>query len=134
MKDDIIFLDLEIVLAIHEEQLVLFGGASGIRDQGLLESALAQPEAMFGGEFVHRDLFEMAAAYAFHISQNQPFLDGNKRSGLLCAVTFLDLNGAVIDTPSPRLDQAILDIAEHKLDKAGLADLLRELFHSFPHP
>src|SRR6266542_5469810 len=67
------FLDLEEVLDIHDRQLAKFGGAAGRRDQNLLESALAMPRATFGGEFVHEDLCAMAAAYAFHIAQNQPF-------------------------------------------------------------
>ena len=121
------FLDLDIVLTIHAEQLEIFGGSPGLRDQGLLESALAQPESTFDGKFVHVDLFEMAAAYAFHLAQNQPFIDGNKRTGLLCALVFLDLNGFPIDTPNPRLEEAMLDIAEHKQDKSDLAILFREL-------
>ncbi|RJO70484.1 MAG: type II toxin-antitoxin system death-on-curing family toxin [Myxococcales bacterium] len=125
--DEIEFLDLEIVLQIHEEQLAEFGGAEGLRDKGLLESAIAQPEATFGGEYVHSDLFHMAAAYAFHIAQNQPFVDGNKRTGLLAATTFLDLNGISLETPTERLYQAMIDVAERRLDKEGLAKLLREL-------
>ncbi len=76
-------LDVEDVLLIHEEQLARYGGAAGVRDAGLLESAVAVPRASAGCEFAHEDLFAMAAAYAFHIAQNQPFLDGNKRTGLL---------------------------------------------------
>ncbi len=127
MTDDLTFLDLDDVLAIHEEQVARFGGAAGVRDAGLLESAVAQPQASFGGDYVHRDLFEMAAAYAFHIAQNQPFLDGNKRTGLVAALVFLDLNGVCLDHPSERLYQAMMDLATRKLDKEGLANLLREL-------
>ena len=127
MTDDLTFLDLDDVLAIHEEQVARFGGAAGVRDAGLLESAVAQPQASFGGDYVHRDLFEMAAAYAFHIAQNQPFLDGNKRTGLVAALVFLDLNGVCLDQPSERLYQAMMDLATRKLDKEGLANLLREL-------
>ncbi len=85
------FLDLEDVLAIHREQLARFGGGAGIRDAGLLDSALATPRATFGGSYVHADVFSMAAAYAFHVAENQPFVDGNKRTGLLCAVVFLEI-------------------------------------------
>jgi death-on-curing protein len=74
------FLSVEDVIFLHDEQLVRFGGAAGIRDQGLLESAVGMPQASFGGEFLHADLFAMAAAYAFHIAQNQAFVDGNKRA------------------------------------------------------
>ena len=85
------------------------------------------PQASFGGEYLHGDLFAMAAAYAFHIAQNQAFVDGNKRTGLLSAIVFLDLNGILISDPESRLYQAMIDIAEKTMDKFGLADLLREL-------
>ena len=83
------FLTPKDVLQIHEEQIDAYGGIHGLRDSGLLESAVATPQASFGGEFLHQDLFEMAAAYAFHISENQPFLDGNKRTALTTAIVFL---------------------------------------------
>jgi len=121
------FLDVEDVLLIHSRQLAKYGGAAGVRDQALLESALAMAMATFGGEFVHEDLFTMAAAYAFHVAENQPFLDGNKRTGVLAAVVFLELNGHVLEEPPGRLHEAMIAVAERRLDKAGLAALLREL-------
>lgn len=127
MSDDIEFLDLEEVLAIHSQQIERYGGATGLRDQALLEAAVGAPASSFGGEYLHSDLFEMAAAYAFHISQNHPFFDGNKRAGLLTALTFLDINGISIDTPSSRLYEAMMQIAEGKLNKEGLAALFRSL-------
>jgi len=72
------FLTLEDVLLIHDEQIEVYGGIQGIRDPGLLESAVMTAQASFGGEYLHQNIFEMAAAYAFHIAENQPFLDGNK--------------------------------------------------------
>jgi len=77
------FLELEDVLLIHDEQLAAYGGAAGIRDQALLESAVGMPQASFGEEYLHEDLSHMAAKHAFHIAQNQPLLDGNKRTGLV---------------------------------------------------
>ena len=124
---DLEFLDLEEVLLIHREQLIRFGGGDGLRDQGLLESAIAMPRASFGGQFVHEGLFAMAAAYAFHIAENQPFLDGNKRTAVLSAVVFLELNGYVVDEPPSFFYDAMIAIAERRLDKAGLADLFRAL-------
>jgi death-on-curing protein len=124
---DPIFLDLEDVLLIHEEQFEEYGGSAGVRDPGLLESAIAMPGATAGGAFAHEDLFAMAAAYAFHIAQNQPFVDGNKRTGLLAAIVFLDLNGVAIRDPDGRLYDAMIAIAERRMDKPGLATLLREL-------
>jgi death-on-curing protein len=124
---DPVFLDLEDVLLIHEEQLARYGGSAGVRDAGLLESAIAMPRASAGGEFAHEDIFAMAAAYAFHIAQNQPFVDGNKRTGLLAALVFLDLNGVVLSDPEGRLYDAMMAIAEKRLDKPGLTAVLRPL-------
>ncbi len=90
------FLTVEEVIKFHADQLRLYGGTDGIRDLGVLESAVATPKASFGGGFLHKDLFSMAAAYAFHIAENQPFLDGNKRTGLNAALSFLGLNGLSI--------------------------------------
>lgn len=121
------FLTLDDVLLIHEEGLARYGGADGVRDAGALESAVAMPQATFGGNFVHDDLFVMAAAYAFHIAQNQPFVDGNKRTGLGAALVFLDLNGIEIADPAGSLYDAMIALAERRLDKPGLAELLRTL-------
>jgi len=122
------FLELEEVLELHERQIEAFGGTLGIRDQGLLESALAMPGATFGGQFVPESLFAMAAAYAFHVAQNQPFLDGNKRTGLGAALVFLRLNGYRVLDPAEALYDAMIAIAERRLDKAGLAEILRRQF------
>ncbi len=124
---DPVFLDVEDVLLIHEEQLPRYGGSAGVRDRALLESAVAMPRATAGGEFAHEDLFAMAAAYAFHLAQNQPFVDGNKRTGLLAALVFLDLNGVVIRDPEGALYDAMIALAERRMEKAGLAALLRRL-------
>ncbi len=94
---EIEFLTVEVVLALHQRQLDRFGGGAGLRDRGLLESAIAQPQASFGGTFAHDGLFAMAAAYLFHIVSNHPFVDGNKRAGLLAAQVFLDVNGVTLE-------------------------------------
>jgi death-on-curing protein len=112
---------------MHDDQLRHFGGTTGIRDLGALESAVAVPAATFDGRYLHADVFEMAAAYAFHIAENQPFLDGNKRTGLNAAIVFLDLNGWLVLDPEERLAEAMLQLAVRGLDKRGLATLLREL-------
>lgn len=121
------FLSVEDVIQIHGEHLAAYGGAAGVRDQALLESAVATPQASFGEAYLHEDLAHMAAAYAFHIAQNQPFLDGNKRTGLVAALVFLDLNGVTVLDPQERLYGAMIAIAERRMDKDGLAELLREL-------
>ena len=122
------FLTLEDVLELHAEALRRHGGSDGLRDAGLLDSALAQPQANFGGVWAHPDIFSMAAAYAFHLSENQAFIDGNKRVALAAALAFLVLNG-VGRTPDPRdrLYDAMLAMATRTLTKDGFADLLAEL-------
>ncbi len=118
------FLTHEDILEIHALQLDRYGGGDGIRDRGLLESAAAQPMATFDGEFVHDGLFEMAAAYLFHIVSNHPFIDGNKRTGLLSALVFLDLNGIIIDGETETLYDLTMAVAEGRADKAKITETL----------
>jgi death-on-curing protein len=122
-----VFLSVGEVLKIHSRQLAKDGGMDGVRDPNLLESAVMQPMATFGGQFLHDDLFLMAAAYLFHLVKNHPFLDGNKRTGFLSAVVFLKLNGVNIADPNPLLYDATMAVAEGRLDKEGLASIFRDL-------
>jgi len=122
---DPLFLSVEDVLWLHDDQLSLFGGSAGVRDQGALESAVAVPSSTFDGAFLHDGLFHMAAAYAFHIAENQPFVDGNKRTALNAALVFLDLNGWLILDPDLRLYDAMIALSSRGLDKRGLAGLLQ---------
>ncbi len=115
------------MIDLHTLQLERFGGGAGLRDCGLLESAVAQPQATFGGEFVHNDLFAMAAAYLFHIVRNHPFVDGNKRVGLLAALVFLDINGIAIDFASEELSEITLAVAQGNMTKEQLTVRLREI-------
>jgi death-on-curing protein len=124
------FLDLEDVLELHALQLARYGGAAGVRDRGLLESAVAQAQTTFDGIFVHGELFGMAAAYLFHIVQNHPFVDGNKRTGLLAALVFLELNGILIAHSSPALYDLTLGVAEGRITKVGATDTLRRIAQS----
>ncbi|MBN1556100.1 MAG: type II toxin-antitoxin system death-on-curing family toxin [Phycisphaerae bacterium] len=119
------FLILEDILAIHADQIALYGGEDGVRDIGLLDSALAQPRATFDGEFLHGDVFEMAAAYVFHIVQNHPFVDGNKRAGIVAAVVFLDFNGIHIDAPKGSLYNLTLSVARGEVGKERIAEFFR---------
>ena len=121
------FLTLAEVIEIHNDQLRRYGGAPGMRDIALLSSALAMPYASFSGELLHADLIDMAAAYAFHISQNHPFIDGNKRTALASALVFLDMNGIRISGPSGDLFDAMISIATGKMNKTAFAILLRSL-------
>jgi death-on-curing protein len=122
-----VFLNLADVLTIHIDQIQRFGGGNGVRDFGFLESALAMPGASFSGEWLHRDIYEMAAPYGFHICRNHPFIDGNKRTGLACALVFLELNEIPVEDPKGVLYQAKIDSATGSLDKFGFAHVLREL-------
>jgi death on curing protein len=121
------FLSIEDVLSLHADQVNLFGGNHGVRDLGLLESAVAQPKAMFGGKFLHKDLFEMAAAYLFHLVQNHPFLDGNKRSGAMAALVFLDFNGVEVDVPKGSLYDLTISVATGQSDKRQIAEFFRTI-------
>jgi death on curing protein len=127
-----LFLDVEDVLEIHATQLEVFGGSDGLRDRGLLESAVAQPQASFGGELAHDGPFAMAAAYLFHIVSNHPFVDGNKRTGMLAAVVFLDVNGISLDHPSDALYELTMGVAEGRIKKAAVAGELERIARSRP--
>jgi death-on-curing protein len=124
---DPIFLTLAEIIEVHADQIHRYGGQAGLRDLGLLESALAQPEASFAGEWLHKDLYEMAAAYAYHVCQNHPFIDGNKRTALASALVFLELNGISLLDPRGRLRTAMFRIASGKMGKEDFAELLRKL-------
>ena len=124
------FLSLEEVLEIHAMQLERFGGGAGIRDTGLLDSALAQPGATFGGQFVHHDVWEMAGAYLFHVVSNHPFVDGNKRAGLLSALVFLDLNGISLEHGSEALYELTMAVAAGNETKARVTAELRRIAHT----
>lgn len=126
------FLSVAEVIGIHASQLKRFGGGSGIRSHELLASAVAQPEATFGGEYLHADVFEMASAYLYHLVQNHPFVDGNKRVGLLCALVFLDLNGYTIGVADARLYEMTMAIARGDTKKEDVAKHLREIANCPP--
>ncbi len=119
------FLNKHTVLDIHDAQIAEHGGSPGIRDEGLLESALAQPLARFCGEYLHKDLFEMGAAYLFHLANNHAFVDGNKRTGLAAALVFLDANGYQVADQGAELADMVLEMIVQKRDKAWVAERLR---------
>jgi death-on-curing protein len=120
------FLDLAKVLEIQQSCIELYGGAYGIRDIGLLESALAQPLAGFSGEYFHADVFEMAGAYLFHLSRNHPFIDGNKRTALASALIFLEYNSIEINAEFDDLEELTLKVAQGQMNKEQTAKFLRD--------
>lgn len=121
-----IFLSLEDVLELHEDQINRYGGSLGIRDLGLLLSAIEMPKATFAGQFLHEDLYAMSAAYLFHIVQNHPFIDGNKRAGLAAAIAFLRFNNLKMTTDNSILTSMVLAVAQGQLGKEAIADFLRD--------
>ena len=123
-----IFLTLAEVLAIHQDQVSRYGGSRQIRDIGLLESALAMPKAGFGGEYVHRDICEMAAAYLFHIVKNHPFIDGNKRTGAMAAYVFLVLNGIILNIKEQSFEDLVWKVSKGQADKLTIAKFFRGKF------
>lgn len=120
------FLSKEIILAYHEDQITTYGGSQGIRDEGLLESALAQPQASFDGKYVHETIFEMTAAYGFHICKNHPFVDGNKRMALIAMYTFLYVNGYRLIADKKSLYAVVMDLARGKIEKGELTMFIKE--------
>ena len=121
------FLTLAEVIEVHADQLRRYGGQAGLRDMGLLQSALAQPEASFAGAWLHQDVYEMAVAYAYHLCQNHPFVDGNKRTALVCALIFLELNAVSLADPKGGLKDAMVKVASGSMSKVGLAAVFRQL-------
>jgi death-on-curing protein len=124
---DIRFLSLSEIILIHENQIDLYGGSHGTRDINLLNSAIAMPEAQFSGQYLHKDIYEMAAAYIYHITQNHPFIDGNKRTALATGLIFMDINNLEIDDPKEVLYAMMIDIASGKIKKDGISNILRKL-------
>jgi len=119
------FLSLDEVLALHADQISRYGGETGVRDLALLQSALAMPQARFAGEWLHPSLPEMAGAYLFHLVRNHPFVDGNKRSGLISAIAFLGLNDVELVATPEELVAVVVGVAERRTDKAQVAVFLR---------
>ena len=119
------FLSVDDVLAIQQDTIEHEGGAAGLRDAGLLESAVLMPQQQFGGEYLHPDLAAMAAAYLFHLVQNHAFQDGNKRVGALAALVFLSANGVEALPDPDELEAATMRVARSEMAKDELTEWLR---------
>ena len=115
------FLNVDDVLAIHQDTIKHEGGRAGLRDPGLLESAVTMPQQQFEGIYLHPSLAAMAAAYLFHIAANHPFVDGNKRTAVLAALVFLDVNG-VKRLPPPKPLEKVTLAAAGEMGKSALTD------------
>jgi death-on-curing protein len=125
--DSCIHLTVDIVKEIHDAVLAEFGGSGGVRDEGLLHSAVAAPQATFGGESPFADLPEVAAAYLFYICRNHPFIDGNKRAAMTAAIVFLRLNDIEPLPDSDKWEGLVLDVASSQLDRDATTKRLKAL-------
>lgn len=122
----VLWLEKALVLAIHDRQVAEHGGSAGVRDEGLLESALARPQQLHAYGDPAPDLAELAAALAFGLARNHPFVDGNKRTAAVCCETFIELNGAQLAAEDLELFERYLALAEGKLAERDFAAWLRE--------
>ena len=120
-----VFLTLDDIIESHQNQIETYGGSHGIRDIGLLESAIAQPEASFGGQYLHADIFQMAAAYIYHLVMNHPFVDGNKRVGLEAALIFLEINNENLSASDEELVDLVLKTTAGQVGKREIAEFFR---------
>lgn len=120
-----VFLTLDEVIEIHEQQIELYGGSHGLRDPAALESAVATPQATFGGELLHASIPAIAAAYLFHLCQNHAFIDGNKRVGANAAITFLLMNDWEPTFDPEELVDLVLAVASSKVQKPELTAIFQ---------
>ena len=128
--DNCYFLPVALVRELHAEAIAQFGGSDGLREEALLESAVAAPQATFGGQSVYASLEEMAAAYLFYLCRNHPFVDGNKRVALGACVLFLRLNGVEPAPDGLEWEELVLDVAASKLDRDQTTKRLKVLMAS----
>ena len=128
----VVWLEKALVLAIHDRQLAEHGGSAGVRDEGLLESALARPQQLHAYGDPAPDLADLAAALASGLARNHPFVDGNKRTAAVCCETFVELNGAKLEADDLDLYPRYLALAESKLAERGFAAWLRERLRIAP--
>lgn len=125
--NDCFHLTVEIVEEIHAEAIARFGGSEGLRDLTLLESAVAAPQASFGGKSPYVDLVEIACSYLFYLCRNHPFIDGNKRAALGACLVFLRLNGIAPAPDGPAWEELTFGVASGKLDREQATKCLRKL-------
>lgn len=120
------FLSMEQILRLHASLIETYGGAAGIRDVGLLQSALAMPQASFGGQVLHPTVFDQASAYLYHLVQNHPFIDGNKRIGAAAALVFLAMNDIQIASDEDGLVALTLSVACGETGKTTIAQWFKD--------
>ena len=121
------FLSVENVLRLHGSAIDVEGGGSGMREPGLLESAVMMPQQQFGGAYLHEDIPAMSAAYLYHLCSNHPFVDGNKRVGAMAAYVFLDVNGWEFTAPEQEFEEVVMRVAAGEMEKPVLIEWMRSV-------
>ena len=124
-----VFLELGEIFLIHEDQLERYGGSPGIRDIGILQSAIAMPRAGIADRYLHEDVFERAAAYMYYVVRDHPFVDGNNRTGAVAALVFLEMNDIEILVDEEELESTVRSVAEGNTTKAEIAIFFRRGLH-----
>ncbi len=130
MSIEPVFVKISDVFKIHQYQIQRFGGTDGLRNIGLLKSAIAMPSATFDGRYLYPAIQDMAASYLFHLVENHPFLDGNKRTGAMVALYFLAKNNFLFDATNEELSDFVLQVAAGEKTLRGISFF----FHSHAHP
>ena len=130
--EEILFLDIDDVLELHRVALERYGGQPGVRDQNLLLSAIHQPQQTFGGQFLYKSIPMMSAIYAYHLAENQPFVDGNKRTAFAASVVFLKLNGYSLHANNDEVYQLFIDLANKNVTKNDMIHWYEVKAHKAP--
>lgn len=129
MNKEPLFLTFAEIIEIHDYQISHFGGSDGLRSAEMLKSAIGMPSSTFSGEYLHPTIPEMAAAYLFHLVENHPFLDGNKRVGAMASLVFLDLNGYEFDATDEEFTDLVMRVASGKLLKSEVVLFFQQHSH-----
>ena len=120
------FVDKETILYFHTDQIKKYGGSYGVRDDNLLESAIGQPQATLKSEYLHKNIYEMASAYGYHLCNNHPFIDGNKRISLITMYIFLYVNGYELKMDEKEIYLLIMGVANNSISKEELTDYIKK--------
>lgn len=126
------FITIEQVIEIHDVTIKMVGGLSGIRDISLLKSAVEMPKSMMFGKFLHKTIYDKGAAYLFHIVQNHPFCDGNKRTGAIVTILFLEDNGIKLHFTNEDYEELVVQVACGKKNKNEISEFLAQKVIAFP--
>lgn len=129
MNKEPLFLTFAEIIEIHDYQINHFGGSDGLRSVEMLKSAIGMPSSTFSGEYLHPTIPEMAAAYLFHLVENHPFLDGNKRVGAMASLVFLDLNGYEFDATDEEFTDLVMRVASGKMLKSEVVLFFQQHSH-----